>query len=87
MLRALLWYAKLPAPVPVATGVDLYRITYWSMTAGAPVLVSGLMSVPQGGQPRATVLWMHPTNADRSQSISKPSLEGVAAAAIFAGGG
>jgi hypothetical protein len=87
MLRALLWYAKLPEPVPVATGADLYRISYWSTTGGAPVLVSGLMGVPQGGQPRGTMLWMHPTNADRSQSISKPSLEGVAAAAIFAGGG
>ena len=85
-LRALLGYAKLPAPAPVATGVDLYRITYWSTTAGAPVLVSGLMSVPQGGLPRGTVLWMHPTNAARSQSISRPSLEGVSAAAIFAGG-
>ena len=87
VLRGLIWYAKLPAPVPVSTGVDLWRISYWSTTAGQPVLVSGLMATPQHGQPRATALWMHGTNTDRTDSISKPSVEAVTASAIFAGGG
>ena len=87
VLRTLIWYAKLPTPVPISTGVDLYRISYWSTTGGRPVLVSGLMGAPQRGQPRATVLWMHGTNTGRSDSISKPSLEGVTAAAVFGGGG
>jgi pimeloyl-ACP methyl ester carboxylesterase len=88
-LRILLWYAGVGQPVPVADGIDLYRITYWSVTDGKPVLVSGLMSVPADGDAlRGTVLWMHGTNTDRRRSISAPSLqEGVAASGAFAGGG
>ena len=88
-LRVLLWYAGVGAPVPVAHGIDLYRITYWSRTDEKPVLVSGLMSVPADGDAaRGTVLWMHGTNTDRRRSISAPSLEeGVAASGAFAGGG
>ena len=87
-LRAMIWCARAPAPIPVSTGVDLYRISYWSTTGGAPMLVSGLMSVPQRGDPRAIALWMHGTNADRPNSISRPTLqEGLTASAIFGGGG
>ena len=87
-LRILLWYAGLGAPVPVANGIDLYRVNYWSETNGKPVLVSGLMSVPDNAASRGTVLWLHGTNTDRRRSISTPSLqEGVAASGVFAGGG
>lgn len=87
-LRLILWYAGLGAPVPVANGIDLYRVSYWSGTNGKPVLVSGLMSVPANAAARGTVLWMHGTNTDRRRSISAPSLqEGVAASGVFAGGG
>jgi pimeloyl-ACP methyl ester carboxylesterase len=86
VLRGLIAYGKMPAPIPVSSGIDLYRISYWSRTNGQPVLVSGLMAVPQGRQPRATMLWMHGTNSDRKSSLSAPSLEGILAGAIFAGG-
>jgi hypothetical protein len=87
-LRVLLWAAKLGAPVPVSADVTLYRISYWSVTDGKPVLVSGLMSLPQKGLLRGTVLWMHGTTDDRKTSMSAPTLqESVAASAVFAGGG
>ena len=85
-LRALLWLAKLQ--VPIARGIHLYRVSYWSATDGKPVLVSGLMSLPDAGDLRGTVIWMHGTTDDRRTSISTPSLqEGVSASAVFAGGG
>jgi pimeloyl-ACP methyl ester carboxylesterase len=85
-IRALLWVAKVPAQV--SKSVDLYRITYWSRTNGKPVLVSGLMSLPDRGPPKGTVLWMHGTNYDRKGSVSHPSTEeGVLLSGVFAGGG
>ena len=84
VLRVLLWAAKMPAPVPVVAGVDLYRVSYWSQTNGRPALVSGLMSVPRAPVLRGVVLWMHGTNIDRARSVSKPSLqEGVTASAVL----
>ncbi len=87
-LRALLWLARPPEPVLVRNGVDLYRISYWSGTNGRAQLVSGLMAAPQTDVPRGVALWMHGTNPDRTNSISKPTLqEGVTLSALFGGGG
>ena len=84
--RGLLWFAKVP--VAVSDGAVLYRVTYWSRTNGEPVLVSGLMGVPGRDAPKGTVLWMHGTNLDRKDSVSKPNFrDGVLLSGVFAGGG
>lgn len=86
--RMVLGLAKVSPAIPVEYGFTPYRLTYWSSTNGTPVLVSALVSIPNGRTPRGLVLWMHGTNADRSKSVSAPSLqEGVAVSAAFAGGG
>ncbi len=87
-LRMWVLLLQAKASVPVANGIDLYRVSYWSITDGKPVLVSGLMSVPGRGAPRGTVLWMHGTQDNRGDSISNArSEEAVAASGVFAGGG
>ena len=87
-LRILLWAAKLPDAVPISNGTELYRISYWSHVQGKPVLLSGLMGVPDVDRLRGTVLYMHGTNVDRGNSVSNPSFqEGVLVSGIFAGGG
>ena len=86
--RMVLGLAKVAPAIPVAHGFTPYRLVYWSTTNGAPVLVSALVSLPNGRPPRGLVLWMHGTNPDRSNSVSRPSLqEGIAVSAAFAGGG
>ncbi|WP_162599549.1 alpha/beta hydrolase family protein [Phenylobacterium parvum] len=86
--RVVLGLAGVSPEIPVQSGFTPYRLTYWSETNGAPVLVSALVSVPNGKPPRGLVLWMHGTNPARSASISSPSLqEGVAVSAAFTGGG
>jgi len=86
--RVVLGLAGVSPDIPVECGFTPYRLTYWSETNGAPVLVSALVSLPNGRPPRGLVLWMHGTNPARSASISIPSLqEGVAVSAAFAGGG
>ncbi len=86
--QMVLGLAKVVPSIPVDHAFTPYRLTYWSSTNGAPVLVSALVSIPNGTAPRGLVLWMHGTNPDRTQSISRPSLqEGVAISAAFAGGG
>ena len=88
ILRLLIWFAKPPVPIAVREGVRLYRISYWSQTNGSPVLVSGLMAVPNQVISRGTVLWMHGTNVDRKDSPSTPSLQdGVLLSGTFGGGG
>jgi pimeloyl-ACP methyl ester carboxylesterase len=88
VMRLLVWTAKLPDPVAINRNVRLYRVTYWSRINAMPVLVSGLMSLPDKGQLRGAVLWMHGTNVDRAASVSQPSFQvGVLGSGIFAGGG
>jgi hypothetical protein len=85
-LRILLLAVGLHAPV--TNGIHLYRVSYWSVSNGAPVLVSGLMTVPDGKAPRGTVIWMHGTHDVRADSLSNASSqEGALASAVFAGGG
>lgn len=86
--RLVLGLAKVAPAIPIDCSFTPYRLIYWSTTNGTPVLVSALLSVPSERVPRGLVLWMHGTNADRSKSVSEPSLqEGVAVSAAFAGGG
>ena len=86
--RIVLGLAKVTPDVPVEHDFTPYRLAYWSSTNGSPCLASALVSIPNVRPVRGVVLWMHGTNADRSTSISVPSLqEGVAISAAFAGGG
>ena len=87
-MRGLLWLVKFPEPVPISQGIALYRISYWSVTDGKAVLVSGLISVPGNGTPRGTVLWMHGTHDNRKDSVSYPgSSDGILPSGLFAGAG
>ncbi|MGD1027097.1 hypothetical protein [Candidatus Binatus soli] len=87
-LRLFLWFAGVREAVPVSHGIDLYRISYWSMVDGRSMLLSGLMVLPESGPLRGTVLYMHGTNVDRRRSVSNPSFEeGVLVSGVFAGGG
>jgi hypothetical protein len=87
-MRLLLWFARSPSPIAVSYGAKLYRVSYWSQTNGSPVLVSGLIGIPNTRSVRGTVIWMHGTNVGRERSVSAPSLqEGIFLSAVFAGGG
>jgi len=84
-MRLLLWMAKLQAPV--VTGVRLYRVSYWSVTDGHPVLVSGLLGVPGRNPVRGAVLWMHATHVSREDSMSNTKgAESLPVSYVFAGG-
>ncbi len=92
ILRAMLWWADLPVKVPVADGMTMFRVRYWTDLAGKPVEASGLMAVPyatlQGRAARGVVIYLHGTSPDRTNSPSAPAVqEGLLPAAIFGGGG
>ena len=89
-IRALFWYAALPDAVPVSSGIELYRISYWSRSGGRNVLLSGLLALPSEGAVRGSLLYMHGTHTDRADSVSNPTIgaqEGLLISAAFAGGG
>jgi pimeloyl-ACP methyl ester carboxylesterase len=87
-LRLIIWYMGSPKPIPVTSGIDLYRIAYWSESGGRPVLVSGLLTMPAAGPLRGTVIWMHGTQMERGSSQSSPAWgESVPVSGVFAGGG
>jgi hypothetical protein len=89
VLRALVWWARLPEPVSVHSGVKLYRLQYWTIRCdGAPTVASGLMGVPVRMPVRGVVSYQHGTNVNRHATPSRPSIgEGVLGAAVLAGGG
>lgn len=87
-LSAMLWWAKLPEPIEVRDGIELYRVVYWTEHRGQPVLASGLLSIPRSGRLRGVVSYQHGTNPTRSEAPSAPTLgEGVLGSAAFAGAG
>lgn len=87
-LSAMLWWAKLPEPIKISNGIELYRVTYWTEHRGQAILASGLLSIPRGGRLRGVVSYQHGTNPTRSEAPSAPTLgEGVLGSAVFAGGG
>jgi pimeloyl-ACP methyl ester carboxylesterase len=86
-LAAMLWWAKLPEPIKVQDGVELYRVSYWTEYRGQPTLASGLLSIPRSGSLRGVVSYQHGTNPTRADAPSAPTLgEGVLGSATFAGG-
>ena len=87
-LSGMLWWAKLPEPIKVSNGIELYRVTYWTEHRGRPILASGLLSIPRSGPFRGVVSYQHGTNPTRADAPSAPTLgEGVLGSATFAGAG
>jgi Secretory lipase len=89
VLRWLLSSARLPEPVDIRYGIDLFRVQYWTTRFdNVPTIASGLVAVPRGLPLRGVVSYQHGTNPTRATTPSQPSLgEGVLGSAIFAGGG
>jgi Secretory lipase len=89
VLRWLLSSARLPEPVDVRYGIDLFRVQYWTTRFdNIATIASGLVAVPRGVALHGVVSYQHGTNPTRSTTPSQPSLgEGVLGSAIFAGGG
>ncbi len=81
--------AGFPGAIQVRQGAQLYRVTYWTVLKGQPVVASGLVSVPMGGANiRGVVLYAHGTTMTRSQSPSQAGrADGNEETAIFAGNG
>ncbi len=88
-LRALLWWADLPTRVTTTTGMDLYRVEYWTTKPdNTQALASGLVAIPRTQPFRGVVSYQHGTTVNRHQAPSQPTLaEGVLGAGLFAGGG
>jgi pimeloyl-ACP methyl ester carboxylesterase len=88
-LRLMLWWADLPEPVGISTGIRLYRVEYWTLDPqGEPTVASGLVALPKKGPLHAAVSYQHGTTSNRHLTPSKPTLhEGVLGSAIFAGAG
>lgn len=68
--------------------VDAWRMTYPSHdSAGRPIVLSGLLALPRGVEARTLVSWQHGTTTTRAEVPSNLSVDGVAAALLFAGTG
>jgi hypothetical protein len=68
--------------------VDCYRINYGSHdSAGRPIRLSGLLALPRGVAARGLVSWQHGTTTTRADVPSSLSVDGKAAAIVFAGAG
>ena len=88
ILSMLLSAAGVEQHIAISERPHLYRIRYWSRLADRPIMLSGLVSLPETSSPRGVVVWLHGTNYSRAASVSAPSLnEGVALSGAFAGGG
>lgn len=81
--------AELPGEIAVTQGVELFRVSYWTIFKGKPTKASGLFAVPQGGVPvKGVMMYLHGTNNTRALSPSQPDrADGDAEAAVFGGNG
>lgn len=60
------------APSAVSPSLNLYKLRYRSLNdVGAPVVLSALVVLPQGGAPKGLILFNHGTTADRNASPSR----------------
>lgn len=89
LAKGLVWWSGLSERLPVAHGVTLYRVEYWTAgTAGEIAPASGLVALPRAGPLRGVVSWQHGTTVERREVPSKPTAgEGVVASLAFAGHG
>ena len=87
-LRLALRLAELPGPTPIRCGVRTWRILYWTGDAGGEVVqASGLYAEPTFCEVRGLVSYQHGSVSRRDDVPSRGNVEGIAAAAVFAGGG
>jgi pimeloyl-ACP methyl ester carboxylesterase len=89
VLRALIRWQGLADAFPTQYGVSLYRVRYWTTGADASLTVaSGLVALPRGSRLRGVVSFQHGTATERVSAPSTPDpIDGVLAAAVFAGRG
>ena len=86
--RALFWWVGLSDALPVAHGVRLYRVEYWTTDpAGRRAYASGLVALPSTAAFRGIVSYQHPTRTERTNVPSTPSRTALLAAIAFAGHG
>jgi pimeloyl-ACP methyl ester carboxylesterase len=80
---------KTPDAIEITSGIDLYRVSYFTADENnKEILVSGLLAFPRNKKIKGMVSYHHGTNSERNNAPSRPSPdEGLAIAAIFAGGG
>src|SRR5262245_23561087 len=72
----------------VRHAVDAWRVLYPSHdAAGRPIVLSGLLALPRDAAPATLVSWHHGTTTTRGAVPSNLSVDGVAAAIVFAGTG
>jgi pimeloyl-ACP methyl ester carboxylesterase len=78
----------IPGAIQVQHDVQLYRIIYRSTDRGEAIETSGLVALPVGVTPKATVLYMRGSNLERASSPSMPGrIDGLWEAAVFASNG
>jgi len=80
---------KTPDAIEITSGIELYRVSYFTADENnKEILVSGLLALPRNKKIKGMVSYHHGTNSERNNAPSRPSPdEGLAIAAIFAGGG
>lgn len=81
--------AELPGGISVKQGIELFRVTYWTVYKGKPTKASGLFAVPQSvAKPKGVMMYLHGTNNTRALSPSQPNrADGDTDAAVFGGNG
>jgi pimeloyl-ACP methyl ester carboxylesterase len=81
--------SELPGEISAKQGVDLFRVTYWTVYKGKPTKASGLVVVPQDvRQPKGVMMYLHGTTNTRSLSPSQPDrADGNHEAAVYGGNG
>jgi len=79
--------ADFPGNISIQNGTSLYRLTYWTVLQGQPVIASGLFSIPDNNsQPKGVFAYFHGTNATRTTAPSQPDrVDGNEETAIYAG--
>jgi pimeloyl-ACP methyl ester carboxylesterase len=75
--------------IHIISGIELYRVSYFTEDENKKrILVSGLLVLPRNKKIKGVVSYHHGTNSERNYAPSQPSRdEGMAIAAVFAGGG
>lgn len=81
--------AQYPGDIAVKQGVELFRVTYWTVYKGMPTQASGLFIAPQNvTQTKGVMMYLHGTTNTRALSPSQPErADGETEAAVFGGNG
>jgi pimeloyl-ACP methyl ester carboxylesterase len=79
--------AELPGEISVKQGVELFRVTYWTVYKGKPTKASGLFIAPQDTtRAKGVMMYLHGTTNTRALSPSQPDrADGETEAAVFGG--